>query len=353
MKNWNEVTNPVEIARLAQQLKKRLRLNTDPGGRFRIGYPNGRFEAGVRLAPGNSRERLWVFSGREEKNDDFFTLIGRYTPNQPSPLLIDLQFNFPIRQFGRRKGGAFVKDQSGRVFLAHRGIVTKGNARIKKADLLRHLSWPKVVAVDSDIKPYKLELLLVAELGDNRLVDKIRRFAGAMRDAATMAALQGKQAKGTGKKVAKNRQRETSLDLILSKCRDEFTGTRIVKRTKSVTMKWEHGKVVRALRRALSDSGEKLDCKATDLVIRRRTYIDLFEVKTSSSSQSIYTAIGQLIFNGSLLKRLFPAHSIRRFLVMPASVKHDERQQLCKALGFELITFKQKADNFTFSDLPR
>ncbi|CAJ4402126.1 Uncharacterised protein [Burkholderia pseudomallei] len=352
MKNWSEVTAPMEIARLTRQLKDRLRESTNPGGKFRIGYPVGSFEASVRLAPGRNHQKLWTYSGRDERTGDFFTLVGRCVPDQRGPLLIDLQFNFPIGRFSRQKGGAFVKDHNGRVFLAHRGIVTKGTARIDKTGLFRRLNWHSRVIANSDVKPYKVELLLVAPLDDNRLVGKIQRFASTMRDAATLAAVQERPAKRAGKKPDTSRPSETRLDLILSAYREEFAGTRVIKRTKPVVMKWTHGKIVHALRRALSDRGESLKCKATDLVLLHRSNIDLFEVKSSAASQSIYTAIGQLIFNGRVLERTFPSHSVYKFLVLPSSVKHRARQELCKELGFNLVTFKPRGTGFTFIGLP-
>lgn len=55
--------------------------------------------------------------------------------------MIDLQFNVPIKVFDRRHGGAFVEDiASGAIVLAHRGIVTRSNARVSKALLRREMA---------------------------------------------------------------------------------------------------------------------------------------------------------------------------------------------------------------------
>lgn len=351
MKRWNEVTDPAEIARFNRKLKRRLMECTRPGGRYLIGYPSGDFIAPVRIAQGIRGRKFWTCSGLDEKNADFFTLFGRCEPGQDAALLIDLQFNFPSGRFSRQKGGAFVKDESGRVFLAHRGIVAKGNARLNKEDLFRSLDELRIINATSDAKPTKVELFLVANLDDEDIARKIGRFAAIVRAAANLVALERLGAKRRDVKLSKKLQGET-LDLVLSGYRDEFTGASVSERKSSVVMTWNHGKVVRALRKELSGHGEQLKSKATDLVIRRRLQIDLFEVKTSPKSQSVYTAIGQLVFNGNLLQRAFPMHSIRRYLVMPDALKHAYRQALCRELGFELITFKPKASGYTFIDLP-
>lgn len=357
MGNWSEVTEPAEIARLNQQFKRRLKDGTREGGLFRIGTPAGHFEAKVRFAAATVREELWVYSGQNKKTGDFITLVGRHVPGSRDPLLIDLQFNFPNGRFSRQKGGAFIKDRNGRAFLAHRGIVTRGTSRVQKSEVLRHLNWHKTVTADSVVKPHEVELQVVAALDDDRLVAKILRFAGAMRDAATLAADQETPARrSAGKPNTKQKSgahAKTRLDLALSEYRDEFAGTRVVKRKGEIVMDWTHGRVVRALRKALDGCGESLKCQAADLIVRRRRTIDLFEVKPSSGSQSIYTAIGQLVFNGRLLEGEFQSYSVRKFLVLPSSAKHQARQERCKELGFRLVTFEPNGDGFKFVGLPK
>jgi len=357
MEYWTEVTDPVEIARLNKRLTNALRTGTKPGGEFRVGYPQGSFDAHVRLAPLKRDEQLWAYSGRTKKTNDFITLIGHYVPDQRGPLLIDLQFNFPNNRFNRMKGGAFVKDRNGRAFLAHRGIVTRGTSRVKKQDVFTYLEPYQPVVVDSSVRPIKIELLVVSALDDDRLIPKISAFAIAMRNAATLADLRKTLAPAPGKKIDGKRKRKTrvktKLDVTLSEYRDEFDGTRIIKRKNQVVMKWTHGKVVSALHAALKDEGKILKCQAIDLILNRGRDYDVFEVKRSSASQSVYTAIGQLVFNSMSLERELQAKSIRKFLVLPRSTKYQARQERCKELGFDLITFEQAGDGFKFFGLPK
>jgi len=353
---WYEVTDPDEIAHCTKMLVTKLQRGTRSGGPFRIGYPNGSFDSRVRFRELRPGKKLWLYSGLSEKSGDYITLVGRYVPDQRGPLLIDIQFNFPKGRFSREKGGAFVKDSSGRAYLAHRGIVTRGKSRIQKAELLRQLNWRKPVVADSAVRPFQVKLLLVGALDDDQLINRVARFAGAMRDAATLAALVPTDDQPSGPQVINVQDGVPStsspMDLMLSAYRDEFDGTRVVNRQGQVVMDWSHGRVVKALHQALSGSGDIWNCKAADLIVRNRMYIDLYEVKSSSSSQSVYTAIGQLLFHGAYLEGEFASYTVRKFLVLPGSAKHQARQDRCKELGFNLVTFSATAKGFKFAGLP-
>lgn len=355
MEKWMEVTDPERIGRLNQKLSKKLRLGTRPAGTFRIGYPKGSFETSVRVKAIGSSKEIWIYSGNHEVNDDYITLIGSYDPGRPGPLLIDLQFNFPKGRFDRRKGGAFVEDSDGRVYLAHRGIVTRGTARVKKAALLRNLTWRHRVSADSNNGRKTAELLLVGALDDDQLIARVAKFSGAVRDAATLAAIKNSGANsskaGSGAKSKNSVRGEKNLDMILSGYRDEFAGTRTVNRQCQIVMDWKHGRVVKELRKALEGCGVITVSKEADLILQRGNNIDLFEVKRSSNSQSIYTAIGQLVFNGSSLERSFPSCFVRKFLVLPASAQYQNRQNRCKELGFNLVTFEAIKDGYNFTGL--
>lgn len=355
MRVWSEVTNPTEIAQLNRRLWNTLRAASSPGGILRIGTPAGHSEDTVRFAPVRGGHELWIHSSTHRGKGDFTTLVGHRPSDPNTPLQIDLQFNFAKGQFNRRTGGVFIKDESGRPYLAHRGIITRGNSRVKKEQVFRYFSGRQITAL-SDVQPHRVTVFLVGALDEARLVERIFRFARAMREAATRAVSDTKQLdlQGTPQEAAPagKMSTEKGLNLVLSAFREEFSGSRAVMRSGQVVMHWKHGEVVSALRAALDDQGQVLNCKAGDLIIVRPGWIDLYEVKRSSASQSIYTAIGQLVFNGSFLQQQYPSHRIRRFLVLPSSAKHKARQQRCIELGFRLITFEPSGRGYAFVGLP-
>ena len=358
---WSEVTSTKEITRLHRVLNERLLSHTKSGGERVIGWPAGSFEARVRLADVSAKKQMWIYSGRSESSNDYITLVGRYVPDQRGPLLIDLQFNFPSGRFDRRKGGAFVVDSDGQPWLAHRGIVTRGTSRLNREELLQNLSWRKPVAATSNLRPNEVDLLLVARLNDDDLVKKVLQFAVAVRDAATLVAsahpaAPGKKApanKGGARTAVKRPERPANrLDAALWSYRDEFSGSRLVTKKGEVLVDWKHGRVVKALHSAVRGGDAVLKSQAADLVVRKNRSLHLYEVKPSSGSQSIYTAIGQLVFNGASLERQFAGLKVRKFLVLPSSGSQKERQERCKELGFELVTFRAKGQGFVFDGLP-
>lgn len=352
MSKWTEVTDLSEIRQLAGLLLKNIRNGTRADGIRRIGHPAGAFDAQVRTAAQNRNRPMWTHSGISEDGLEYFLLVGRIGTNTNAPLRIDLEFNIWRKRFNRAKGAAFVKDQMGRPYLAHRGIVTKGRARVRKDTLFSLLKGVRPIVATSSDGLRQTSLLPVAPLDDEKLVEKVARFAGLVRDAANMAALQTKAPDVRPKTRDKHTGTASGFDIKLRTFRDEFSGTSKTAARSSRSISWKHGSIVSALRDALIDRGETLNCKAIDLAIQHRSRIEIFEVKTSSRSQSIYTAIGQLIFNGAFLQKQFPSHKLTRFLVLPRSNKRDVRQDLCREFGFELITFQANADGYEFHNLP-
>lgn len=60
--------------------------------------------------------------------------------------------NFSAGAYNRRMAGAFVKDGSGDIFVAHRGRLTKGNAGLPKDKVFRELAASNVEAADSQLE---------------------------------------------------------------------------------------------------------------------------------------------------------------------------------------------------------
>ena len=104
--------------------------------------------------------------------------------------------------------------------------------------------------------------------------------------------------------IPKNGQ--SPFDVALSDYFDEFTGKALAKRKRSVEMEWKHGRVVKALRAHVNRAGDAYKSREMDLVVVTPKDVWLFEVKTSADSQSIFTAIGQLVFHGAALEEAVP-----------------------------------------------
>lgn len=357
---WTEVTETSEITRLHGLLHQQLVRSTRSGGTGVIGWPRGSFQAQIRVVDITAAREMWVYNGRHGEARDFVTYVGRRERGHRGSLLIDLQFNFASGRFNRMKGGAFVLDAQGNPWLAHRAIVTRGTSRLNREELLEVLDWRKPVSAASDVRPFQVELLPVARLDGKNLVHEILKFAVAMREAATLVALQQPAApapgstKGTSKNTTARKGACTpnKLDAAIWQYRDEFSGTRVVSRKGDVVMEWTHGKVVKALHAAVKSTGNVQKSQAADLIVCKKSSVHLYEVKPSSSSQSIYTAIGQLVFNAATLETQYSGQPVRKFLVLPASKGQKERHERCRELGFELVTFRAEGGGYSFDGLP-
>ncbi|MFM0182675.1 hypothetical protein PQR52_29665 [Paraburkholderia aspalathi] len=341
------MTDQREILRLLKQLKRGATAKTRKGTTRKIGYPSGHFHDTVRFAAGDGADVAWWFSGLAPRSGDQINLVGRGDYSSEDALLIDLQFNFDKDEFNRTKGGAFVVDDTGRAFLAHRGIVTRGTSRVPKGLLLQEADVSQVRATSS-VKPYAVDLLIVAPLDTPDLLDVISAFAAEMRRAAgeVMGNDYVRRPRGMKGPIPKNGQ--SPFDVALSDYFDEFTGKALAKRKRSVEMEWKHGRVVKALRAHVNRAGDAYKSREMDLVVVTPKDVWLFEVKTSADSQSIFTAIGQLVFHGAALEKLFPNKKVVRHLVVPVEQKENRRHAFCEQLGLKVVTYTLKDDGATF-----
>ena len=251
--------------------------------------------------------------------------------------MIDLQFNVPIKQFGRRHGGAFVEDiQSGEIVLTHRGIVTRGMSRVRKDALFREAAaTTTLVETSQGATP----LFLVASLKSPQLMEDITGFAAEIRRAAD-AVMTQEAAEAVTSKQAGTRTQPRSIDGRLGDYFEEFCGKRTLPRREAVIIEVRHGRVVQHLRSQLDEAGTALKSQQVDLAILKRDTVLLFEVKTSVSPTDLYTAIGQLTLHSLAAQEQFPRAMVRKILVIPEAPNAQLRKRMEEGLGIEVLAFR-------------
>ena len=274
-------------------------------------------------------------------------------PGNDSWLELAVQLNFPKEKYTRAPAGAFVQDAFGEIFVAHRGKLTKGNAGLQK-DLV--LSQFKTCVLAQDGKK-KNRVILIAGLEHEKMVDKLFEFALEARDVATRIATGLVDAVDTSpdSSIGKVRQKGVKSNVgpmaKLSKYVAEFygesttnppvvSGTRIVK----------HGAIVAALHKALGGGDNLRKSQAVDLAAIRGGTVDLFEVKTSASTQDVYTAVGQLLIHGEGISSLLEM-PVRRFMVLPQNPRADFIKPIGEELGARIIIYCEKAGSYSFDGL--
>lgn len=319
-----------------------------------IGWPAGHFSARVRFSRKGREDTSWWYSGLSPDKRSAYNLFGRGNPKESKTLLIDLQFNIPVATFNRKQGGAFVRDLvNGKILLAHRGIVTRGKSRVPRKLLLQEANV-ELLTIASDKSPNKVDIFLVAPIDDADLGNQIGEFANEIRRAANLVMSDHKINSAPNAKIRKYRStaKRPSLDSLIAGCFDEFIGKTVIHRSAQVTMNCRHDSVVKELRNQLESVGAHYKSVAMDLVVETEKKVFLYEVKTSSDSQSIYTGIGQLYFHAAALKKIFQGKEIVRHLVIPVEPATHRRAAVLTELGIKIVTFNISSQKVTLTSGP-
>jgi hypothetical protein len=256
---------------------------------------------------------------------------------------IAFQLNYPLEGVARRQGGVFVDDGNG-VVLANRGIMTK-EFRVERAPLLRQLGH-RVIEVEDDGRAS--EVILIAPLESISLVQDLKEFGREAREAVTRVA-EGLAAPLRGNAA-------TTFMLPSGKLRDyfdEFFGQRRAGGGGSPgggVAQCHHGAIVRALQEALT--GKCVKSAQIDLALERPRELVLFEVKTSTSTQDVYTGLGQLLFHGEAERR--PRHGVVRCLVLPQMPDPAAARRVTAAMDVRFVSYRRQANGtYRFEGLDR
>ena len=126
----------------------------------------------------------------------------------------------------------------------------------------------------------------------------------------------------------------------------EFSGSVKLQNRLGTEMNFTHGAVMDSLYKFVSEKykNDKIynTCKIDLLVECAGEIIAIFELKTSSNTQSIYTAIGQLFMHSVGNK------NAEKYLVLPEPVQNDELLDCFEALGVRLITYSEESSKYKF-----
>ncbi len=267
------------------------------------------------------------------------SVFGHGDPGNNAPLTIDIQFNFPVIRFSGAWGGAFLRySPTNSVVLAHRGIVTCDHGHVAKADLFREVS---ATVREAETSRGTRKFFLLGELGSATLAGEIDKFSSEVRRAVKV--IEARSAKSAGNEHKAPPSNTAALSGGLRQYFDEFSGERKLRgRGKSIADCY-HGTVVRAIRDAFDSSTETLKNRAIDLTVLTGKRVYLFEVKTSSEPQSIYTAIGQLTAHAPAVAKYYPRRALVKVMVVPERPNRRLCEILTGQLGIRLLTFARSA----------
>jgi len=297
-------------------------------GRRSIGFPG----------PGKNREERIYTKGAGELwctfllDEDapiarYWNAYGVYDDSR-STQSITVEINIATRSNSKTVAGFLAKDpETGAVYLMHDGGVGGGRKGVGKAAFL---AWSgSALAVAQRRDGTARDGILIGRVDSSDLASRIWRYVGQVRAFKDAVAAGLLDTDAMRRKIAE-----------WEEYRREASGRRRGRRRAEIDYVSYHGDVVDLLKlecEARRAEGEKiLNSPLIDLYVRAGSAMtEIYEVKTSLSRQTIYTAIGQL-----LALSPDPTVSIRRTLVVPEGDLPDGLEKSLATLSIAVRRFR-------------
>jgi hypothetical protein len=286
-----------------------------------VGFPSGNFQDDVRYS---ADLNLWI-SVKEIENR-YWNGFGIGRPIEGTNNSLVGEINFPYKDLNRRIAGVFAQEENGNILVLHRGKIGGGRKGVGKKLFTDNFRGGFVKAIDGD---RETEFCLVGELHSNLFPKQIAIFINEIYRI-------------------KNLEPSSDFsDLADFSYTDEHFGTSITEKNDPVILERTHGIVVNALASELKGRGLKIgNDRNRDLFIHKRGQIKtLFEIKTSSSTQCLYSAVGQLLLYSIPIK-----NEIKLIAVLPEKLSKSVTNKF-KALGIELLYYDWENDTPKFTKL--
>ena len=297
------VDTTVAKKRAQAQMERTITAALGYKGELNVGFPAGNFDRAVYTG---GVEGLWAAFSPPEQEDStkrYWNGFGVFREGAGAQN-ITVEINIALHVNTARVAGYFAQEPvSGAIYLMHSGKIGGGRPGVGKSAFL---AWSKSELVaTADGEGEVRGGIVIGRIDDPDLAGRIWRFVqlvAAFKEAAVAGALETEEFQA--KVQAYDRYRK------------EFSGRkRGVRTAGAIDYLSYHGDVVQALydeRLARRTNGEEIsNTGLIDLCVRERgRLIELYEVKTSTERQVLYTAIGQLLTHG--------VSGPKRIIVLPA-----------------------------------
>lgn len=287
------ILNRQLISNFNIQLWNIIKKNTAPG-RYNIhiispggdGYYPYRF---------NNKSSLWA--SNDVRNNKIFNAFG-FEVNENSSNRMTVQINYQPKFRDFSEAAVWAQDTESNIYLLHSGKMGGGVKGIKKEKVFDHFTGEKVeILYEEKTHPF----MIVCCLNSLEAYQQIEYFVNEIRRIKPIL------------KLYTPNPRITSGKFNLKKYSPEFFGKKSYEhfggRISSVA---NHGLIVDELKNIIKEYGEPVNNREIDLgLIKKGKPKVQFEIKTNCSTQSIYTAVGQLMLHsrkiGTQIKKVFIA----------------------------------------------
>jgi len=318
------ITDKKRIAELHRKFQNQLSVFLNDEITGWIGYPSGSFEDKIKYS---SELNIWI--SHNEQPNRFWNGFGVGKPREGKNNPLNGEINFPFEGINRRVAGVFAQEDNGKILVLHRGRIGGGKPGIGKNYFKDNFRGDFVIAIDSD---RETEFCLVGELNSNHFPKQVANFIKEIYRV---------------KNINKGEKTTDFEDLNKFSFTDEQSGQTETERTGATKIERTHGIIVNALAKELETRKCKIgNDRNRDLFIHQNNKITtLFEIKTSSSTQNLYSAVGQLIIYSIPIK-----NDVKLVIVIPEKLNKIVTKRLWQ-LGIRILYYEWTNGNPEFIEL--
>lgn len=313
-----------EIKRLQNKFAEKLRQNLPSKQKCLVGFPGGSYISETYFS---EKHNFWYTN--KETNSRFWNAFGLGQPEISKSNSLVGEINFPYSGIDRRIGGVFAKDMKGNVVVLHRGKIGGGKKGVGKNLFLENYRGDFISAKEGN---QEARLCLVGELSSKWFAGQVGNFIS---EIARVKQLQNQDRTNLVERLNAFKYTNEKSGVIVKEQKDPGTIDRV------------HGLVVNELARQLERKGFMVgNDNNRDLFVYSNNRIKaLFEIKTSSSTQCLYSAVGQLLVYSIPIEG-----SPRLIMVMPEKLNKQVTHRLSQ-LNIEVLYYDRSGQEITFNDL--
>jgi hypothetical protein len=314
------------IRRCQQQFVRRLKAFADDRIRVRIGHMGESFEGKVFCA---TNLGIW-FIPRKQNGNRYWNAFGVGRPSRDAHVFSTCEINFPLQGLDRRIGGAFARDEAGKIFVVHRGKIGGGKKGIGKALFEDQYRGVWALVQDGSVET---NVVLIGHLGSSRFARQVSQFVrkvDRIKDAGSPQRVQ------------------TEMEFDDHRFSEEWIGRKYEKEERDLAAECDQGLVIRDLAAALRDCGVRLgnDGNRDLYAVDTSGHITIiFEVKTDLQLPNLCAGAARLLLNGLSLP-----NQPRLVMAVPGGID-DVLQEKLEKLRVDLLSFDWKDDRAVFGKL--
>lgn len=319
------IDNQETIKKLQSRFHKRIFELLSETRYAYVGFPAGSFRDNVHFS-----SELNIWSSFHNENNRFWNGFGVGIPVLDKGISLVGEINFPFKGINRRIAGAFAEGHNGEILVLHRGKIGGGKKGIgKKLFMSTKDESDFVYASDGD---RETKFIFVGELESDFFIEQIASFIHSIND------------------IKKGRFIDYKKDfpeLSNFKYTDEKHGTSVTENNEPRKIVRTHGIIVNSLARELEKMNYLIgkDRNRDIFIYSKKSITHLFEIKTTVSTQCLYSAIGQLLIYSIPIK-----NKVKLFAVLPQKLC-DEVEHRFNEVGIKILYYKWENKKVVFNNL--